>query len=171
MKIGVISDTHGRLDPRVMEVFRGVDRILHAGDVGGEEILVELGALAPVTAVAGNTDGFPLAERLRETEILDLGGLRVLLTHQVGDPERPSAPLVSLMETTRPGLVVFGHTHAPFDQLIRGVRFFNPGGAGPRRFSLPRTVALLELGPAVGIEARFIPLDSTSAAIMKGRHS
>jgi hypothetical protein len=168
MRIGVLSDTHGWLDSRVIEVFGGVERILHAGDVGTEEVLLELGAVAPVTAVRGNTDGLPLSGRLRESESLDLDGLRVLLIHQVGDPERPAGPFAALLEEALADMVIFGHTHAPFDRVIRGRRFLNPGGAGARRFRLPRTVALLEVGAGKEAEVRFIPLDDASASILKG---
>ena len=167
MRIGVISDTHGLLDARILEVFQGVNLILHAGDVGGEEILLELGSIAPVRAVLGNNDGFPLASRLRETELLELEGERVLLIHQVGRPEHPAPALQLLLVKTRPTLVVFGHTHAPFHATFRGVRFLNPGGAGPRRFRLPRTVAVLELG-AAGTRVQFIPLDEASSKLFKG---
>jgi putative phosphoesterase len=166
MKIGLISDTHGRLDSRALEIFSGVDRILHAGDVGGEEILAELEAVAPVTAVLGNTDGFPLASRLKESELVDLGGKRLLLIHQVGHPERPAPAVTSLLSKHAISLVVFGHTHAPFDRTLGAVRYLNPGGAGPRRFQLPRSVALLELGPRE-VAVEFVALDETSEMLLK----
>lgn len=159
MKIGLISDTHGRLDSRVVEAFAGVDRILHAGDVGGPEILTELSAVAPVTAVAGNTDGFSLAGQLRAWEALVLGGVRFLLIHQVGRPEKPGPGIRRLIDGQRPEVLVFGHTHAPFDRVIEGVRFFNPGGAGPPRFRLPRTVALMEVS-STGIHPRHLLLEA-----------
>jgi len=168
MRIGVLSDTHGRLDSRVLELFQGVDVILHAGDIGGEEILTELSSVAPVTAVLGNTDGFPLASTLKAWEWLELQGERVALTHQIGHPERPTAEVSSLIAQRRPTLVVFGHTHAPFHRVVGGVRFLNPGAAGPRRFSLPRSIALLELGQMGGAQVRFLPLDEASEALLKG---
>ena len=168
MRIGVLSDTHGRLDSSVLEIFRGVDRILHAGDIGGDEILTELGTVAPVTAVYGNTDDFPLLTQLRESEVLDLGGRRVVLTHQIGQPDRLSPRVSGLIRELRPALVVFGHTHAPCDRIVGGVRYLNPGAAGPRRFSLPRTVALLELEESDRIQVRFMPLDRTSEDLLKG---
>ena len=161
MRIGVIADTHGLLEARVLQVFQGVEAILHAGDVGTAEVLEELSALAPVTAVLGNNDGFPLAHRLRDVEVADLGGVRFLILHQVGKPQNPDEEVRRLVLLHRPAVVVFGHTHAPFDQVQEGVRFFNPGGSGPRRFGLPRTVALLEVSPS-GVAARFVDLDATS---------
>src|SRR5437867_13395648 len=163
MKIGVLSDTHGRLESRVLEIFRGVKRILHAGDVGNDDVLTELSALAPVTAVLGNTDGFPLSQRLRHFEVLNLAGVRVLIVHDLGRPESPSQEVQRLIREHRPGLVVFGHTPAPYDRVVKGVRFFNPGGSGPRRFGLPRTVARLEFTSA-GLEAHFIELDPKTGA-------
>ena len=168
MRIGILSDTHGRLDAIVLEIFQGVDRILHAGDIGGEEILEELGTVAPVTAVYGNTDGFPMVSKLKASEILEFERERIVLTHQVGHPERLSPEVMDLIEECRPTLVVFGHTHAPFNGVVGGVRFLNPGAAGPRRFSLPRTVALLELGPPDGFQTRFVPLDKISESLFKG---
>ncbi len=162
MKIGVLSDTHGRLESRVLEAFRGVDRIFHAGDIGSDDILLELSALAPVTAVLGNNDGFPLVGRLREAEWLEAEGVRFLIVHQVGSPERLAPLARKLIEAGRPGVVVFGHTHRPCDRVVGGVRFFNPGGAGPRRFSLARTVAILEVLRS-RLKARFVDLDPPPA--------
>jgi len=168
MRIGLLSDTHGRLDSSVLEIFHGVERILHAGDIGGEEILIELGSLAPVTAVYGNTDGFPLASKLKAWEILELQEVRIALTHQIGHPERLSPEAAERIAAYRPTLVVSGHTHAPHDRTVGGVRFLNPGAAGPRRFSLPRTVALLQVGDPAGVQVRFVPLDEASEATLKG---
>jgi uncharacterized protein len=168
MRIGILSDTHGRLDSIVLEIFQGVDRILHAGDIGGEEILEELRSVAPVTAVSGNTDGFPLVSTLKASEILEFQPERIVLTHQIGHPERLSPEASELVKEFRPTLVVFGHTHSPLNRVVRGVRFLNPGAAGSRRFSLPRTVALLEVGPSEGVQVQFVPLDETSEALFKG---
>ena len=168
MRIGILSDTHGRLDSIVLEIFQGVDRILHAGDIGGEEILEELRSVAPVTAVSGNTDHFPLVSTLKASEFLEFQPERIVLTHQIGHPERLSQEASDLLKEFRPTLVVFGHTHSPLNRVVRGVRFLNPGAAGPRRFSLPRTVALLEVGPSGGVQVQFVPLDETSEALFKG---
>ncbi len=158
VRIGVLSDTHGILESKILEAFQGVERILHAGDVGGAEILTELEALAPVTAVRGNCDGFPLAHRLREIETLELAGFRFLLIHEVGRPEKPTEIVLRQIRERRPDMIVFGHTHSPLDRVLEGVRFFNPGGSGPRRFGLPRTFARLELSRS-GIAAELIGLD------------
>jgi len=168
MRIGLISDTHGKLDSSILEIFEGVDRILHAGDIGGGDILIELSSLAPVTAVYGNTDGFPLVSTLKSWELLDLQEERIALTHQIGHPERLSREASEKIAAYRPTLVISGHTHAPFDRMVGGVRFLNPGAAGPRRFSLPRTVALLQVGDRAGVQVRFVPLDEASEALLKG---
>ena len=158
MRIGLISDTHGRLESRVLEIFQGVDRILHAGDVGTEEVLEALGSVAPVTAVYGNVDTFPLVERLREAECFEEAGVRFLILHQIGSPERLAEPARLRIGARRPDVIVFGHTHAVCDRVVEGIRFLNPGGSGPRRFGLPRTVALLEANRGE-IAVRFVNLD------------
>ncbi len=136
MRIGVISDTHGLLRPEVLDVFRGVDHILHAGDIGGEHVLRELGAVASVTACAGNNDGWRCGPARRSARI-ELGGLSFLLVHVRGDA-------LPLLRRERADVVVFGHSHQPLDEREEDVWWFNPGSAGPRRFSLPVCVGLFE---------------------------
>lgn len=140
MKLGIISDTHGLFDPKIPGIFEGVDFILHGGDIGPAAILHQLEAIAPVTAVLGNTDG-PMAG-IRETEFVRCGDLGVLL-HHIVDPGHLSDSIVRRIELNKPRVVVFGHTHKPFSKTMGGVLFFNPGYAGPQRFALPRSVALL----------------------------
>jgi uncharacterized protein len=152
--IGVISDTHGLLRPEVFQHFEGVELIIHAGDIGGPGLLDELGAIAPVKAVYGNTDRFPLVERLPERLWLQLQEVRAFVTHVGG---RLPFMRARYPEIRNARLVVFGHTHRPFLAEEEGVLFFNPGAAGPRRFSLPVTVGLLEIRGAA-IQARFIEL-------------
>jgi putative phosphoesterase len=136
MRIGVISDTHGLLRPRVCEVFAGVDHILHAGDIGGEEILAGLGAIAKVTACAGNNDGWRCGPA-GKTARISLDGLRFLLVHIREDAEGE-------LRRAPADVVVFGHSHKPVDERRDGIWWFNPGSAGPRRFSLPVCVGLIE---------------------------
>ncbi len=140
MVIGVISDTHNYLDPKVLEVFKGVDHILHAGDVGGAHIIHELEQVAPVTAVLGNTDG---VLPLKETELVELDHRKYLVHHIVAHPRALARPLHELIHRERPDVVVFGHTHKSFSQMFGGILFFNPGYAGKPRFGLERSVALL----------------------------
>jgi len=140
MKIGIISDTHDFLDPKVAGLFKGVEHILHGGDIGMPALLLELEFIAPVTAVAGNTDDPALGYRL--TQVVKLANHKFLI-HHIIDPYELRDELAAQIARDRPEVVVFGHTHKPFCKLIDGVLFLNPGYAGKQRFNLPRTVALL----------------------------
>jgi len=153
MNIGLISDTHNFLDPRVADIFASVDQILHAGDVGQSLILAELEAIAPVTAVLGNNDnGLPLPE----TAVVTLGGKKFLIHHIVTPGFGP--PLIQeRIRAEAPDVVVFGHTHTARAQEIDRTLFLNPGYAGRQRFQLERSVALLSLGPK-GFSHRFVKL-------------
>lgn len=153
MKIGVISDTHGHLDPKAARIFNGVDHILHGGDIGSHAVITELEKIAPVTAVLGNNDS---GLELRETEITELAGTKFLIHHIVA-PDSPAEVIRSRIESAQPDVVVFGHTHRPFCRQIGKTLYFNPGYAGRPRFALERTVALLEVD-ADGLRPRFIPL-------------
>jgi putative phosphoesterase len=139
-RIGVISDTHGLLRPEVADVFAGVDAILHAGDVGGAYVLKALRAIAPVTFVEGNNDDASGEEIVRAT----LGGLRILLTHILPKPQKPARRVLDSLRDEPADIVIFGHSHMQFNDRVGGVRYFNPGSAGPRRFHLPVSVGLLE---------------------------
>ena len=141
MRIGVISDTHDFLDPRVSSLFKGVEHILHAGDIGMPVILQGLRVIAPVTAVSGNTDDSGLG--YAETVTVQLAGLTFLLQHIV-DPKTMADTLRTKPERDRPHIVVFGHTHKPFCETRDNTLFFNPGYAGRTRFRLPRTIAILD---------------------------
>ena len=141
MKLGLLSDTHGYFDPRLDQVFAGVDHILHAGDIGSEILIAQLEALAPVTPVLGNTDYSPTYPL---TQVVSLGGRKFLVQHIVS-PRAPDAELEVRLARERPDFVIFGHSHKTCDETIRGVRFVNPGYAGRRRFHEPRSVALLDL--------------------------
>jgi putative phosphoesterase len=143
MRVGIISDTHGLLRPEVFERFAGVDHILHAGDVGPAELLIELEAIAPVTAVWGNTDGWDVRERVPEVAQVELEGVRVVVIHgqQFGSP----TPAAVAGAHPGAGLVVFGHSHKPLIERVGGTLAVNPGSAGARRFRLPVSVALATL--------------------------
>ncbi len=155
MKIGIISDTHGLLRAQVLERFEGVEHILHAGDVGDPDILTELAAIAPVTAVWGNVDGMDLRARIPEIARLELGGVRVVILHgmQLGSP----TPQTAAAAHPDAGLVVFGHSHRPIIQQAGPTLAVNPGSAGPRRFKDPVTVALAEVENGA-VQARLIDL-------------
>ncbi len=153
MKLGIISDTHDYLDPRIAEIFSGVDHILHGGDVGSHVLLAELEAIAPVTAVLGNTD---LGVTLNLTEVISRGG-RKFLVHHIVNPHGLGDELKTRIARERPDVVVFGHTHKPFNEVVGGVLFFNPGYAGRQRFALERSVAILDCDEK-RLRARFVPL-------------
>lgn len=153
MKIGVISDTHNYLDPKIPELFKGVEHIIHAGDVGTASILSELEKIAPVTAVVGNTDSML---PIKEIEVFELGRYKFLLQHIV-DPRMPPVLLSNRVQREKPDLIVFGHTHKPFNKTVDGVWYFNPGYAGRMRFNLERTVAVLHFERGK-IKPEFLPL-------------
>lgn len=157
MRLGIISDTHGLLRPEVFEAFAEVDRILHAGDIGPLELLAELEALAPVTAVYGNTDGFDVRRTVPEIVETDIEGTRFLLLHghQLGSP----TPENILEAYPSAEVIVYGHTHQPLLTVLdRVVTVMNPGGAGARRFDLPASVGIMELEPGIPPRARLVPL-------------
>ncbi len=149
LTVGVVSDTHGLVRPETKEALRGADVILHAGDIGGTHVLSELGELAPVIAVRGNVDG-GWARLLPERRVLDLGGVSVLILHDralVGEePFLTDAEAAHARSRAGPSpraIVVFGHSHQPLAESRKGVLWFNPGSAGPRRFRLPVSVGRL----------------------------
>ena len=134
--VGVISDTHGLLRPEAVGTLRGSDYIIHAGDVGDAEIVKQLNAIAPVTAVRGNVDREPWARKLPETQVLEAGGISIYILHSVADLDlKPEAAGFAAL--------VSGHSHIPKQEVRNGVLYFNPGSAGPRRFKLPVSVGRL----------------------------
>lgn len=148
MRVGVVSDSHGLSDPKLPELFAGCALILHAGDIVKPAVLADLEAIAPIRAVRGNNDVGPSFASLPETARLELGGFAVLMVHDAGPRGRPHAAVRRLLARDRPHVVVHGHSHRPGSALVDGVLFVNPGSAGPRRFSLPRTAGVLEIGEA-----------------------
>jgi putative phosphoesterase len=150
MKIAIISDTHGLLRPEALAAIQGVDLILHAGDIGSAEILSELAQIAPVHAVRGNNDlDLPWAKDLPDHLTLDLNGWQTLLIHDIAD--------VPALLDSHTRLIITGHSHKPLIEW-RGERLYlNPGSAGRRRFKLPVTLALLDLG-ADALEPQLIHL-------------
>lgn len=128
--IGVVSDTHGLLRPEAVQALRGSEAIIHAGDVGREEILRELEKMAPVTVVRGNIDTSSWARKLPASNMLEIAGTSIYVLHNVDELDLdPAAAGFSA--------VIFGHSHRPLIENRNGVLFFNPGSAGPRRFNLP----------------------------------
>ena len=157
MRLGIISDTHGLLRPEVFDVFREVDHILHGGDVGSGELLDALGAIAPVTAVYGNTDGWDLRGRLPQVAKVRLDGFDIVVTHgdQLGSPT-PEKLNAAFPDAE---IIVFGHTHRPLLTTVDVVvTVMNPGGAGPPRFGLLPSVGIMELEAGIPPRARLVPL-------------
>ena len=152
MLIGVISDTHGLLRQEALVALAEVEHILHIGDVGDFEILDELRKIAPVTAIRGNIDVYGECAKLPATEMVELGGRYFYMVHSIHDLDiDPRAAGV--------GVVVSGHSHKPLIERKGGVMYLNPGSAGPRRFSLPVTVALVTVGDGE-VDARIVGLEA-----------
>lgn len=157
MRLGILSDTHGTLPAEVFDVFAQVDGILHAGDVGDPDLLIELEALAPLTAVYGNTDGPELRHRLAGVAHVEFEGLRFVLTHgdQFGTPT-PAALHEAFPDAE---VLVFGHTHRPVLELLdRTVTVMNPGSAAFPRGGIAPSVGIMELEAGLPPRARLIPL-------------
>lgn len=151
MLLGVISDTHGLLRPEALQALSGVEHILHAGDVGDISILDKLREIAPVTAIRGNIDHNGPCAKLPTTGFVEFGGHFIYMVHALEDLDiSPRAAGVKV--------VVFGHSHKPSVTRREGILYLNPGSAGPKRFSLPTSVALLRLGKGAP-HADIVPLD------------
>jgi len=146
----VISDTHGLLRPDAVVALDGSERIIHAGDVGAPEILDELASIAPVTAVRGNVDKGVWARRLAESEVVEVGKISIYILHDL-------ARLDLKPEAAGFGVVVYGHSHVPKQEMRNGALYFNPGSAGPRRFKLPVTVGRLVVSNDE-VRAEIVPL-------------
>lgn len=140
LKLGVISDTHGRFDPAIASIFKGVDCIIHAGDIGRVDVISQLEQIAPVLAVEGNNDspGLYPAERIER-----LAGRTILVRHIFGELHQIGKKERQVLERLGPDMVIFGHSHRPYEAALGKTILFNPGSAGPKRFSLPRAVGLV----------------------------
>lgn len=151
LRVGLIADTHGLLRPQALEALAGCDYLIHAGDIGRPQILDALRALAPLTVVRGNNDTDDAwAADVPHEAVLRVGALGIYVTHILAEvPEALPADI---------GVVVTGHSHKPLEQMRHGVLFINPGSAGPRRFKLPITVALLHID-GVDVRSELIELD------------
>ena len=138
MRIGLISDTHNQLRPQVLDLFAGVDLILHAGDIGNQQVLDTLYEIAPVVAVRGNNDKGEWAQSLADWEVVEIGAVSIYMLHDL--KEIDISPTADLFQ-----VVVSGHSHKPAVEERRGVIYLNPGSAGPRRFTLPVCLAHLHI--------------------------
>ncbi len=136
--IGIISDTHGLVRPEAIAALRGVDMILHAGDIGASQVLNTLNEIAPVVAVRGNNDKGDWAEALPDWEVVEIGSVSIYMLHDLKEIDiSPSGAGFQV--------VVSGHSHKPSLEDRRGILYVNPGSAGPRRFSLPVSIAELRI--------------------------
>ena len=145
VRVGLISDTHGLLRPEATAFLAGADHIVHAGDVGDEDILDALATIAPLTVVRGNVDTAPWTGRLPETATVTLAGVTIHVLHDLN-------ALAIDPRASRVHVVVSGHSHKPLATERHGVRYVNPGSAGPRRFRLPISIAELTLdGGAIAV--------------------
>lgn len=152
IRVGLISDTHGLLRPEALAALAGSDIIIHAGDIGTPEILDALRRVAPTVAVRGNIDSAPWTTALPSTEQVELGAVRFFVLHDVAQLE---------LDPVRAGFaaVVFGHSHKPTIENRAGVLYFNPGSAGPRRFTLPVTIGRAYVsGPHIRPEIVHLPV-------------
>lgn len=154
--IGVISDTHGRLDEQVLELFAGVYRIIHAGDIGDEDLIWRLEKVAPVIAVRGNNDAPTMCFPNERIAVIE--GKTFYVRHQFSTVEKLTAAQKKIMEERLLDAIIFGHSHKAYADTWRGTLLFNPGSAGPKRFNLPRSVGLLEISGGE-IKPRIIQLD------------
>lgn len=154
MRIGVISDTHNYLDPKIPELFAGVGHILHAGDVGLPWILQELEEIAPVIAVSGNTDDPAL--RYAPVKSVEIAGRKFFIQHIVR-PHDLAEALQQRLARERPEVVVFGHTHQRCCESLNGVLYFNPGYAGQPKPGAERSVAILHCD-GQGVHAEYLDL-------------
>lgn len=150
-KIGLISDTHGLLRPEAIAALQGVELIFHLGDVGKPEILEELNKLAPTIAIRGNVDTAPWCAALPATQFVELASTNIYLLHNLSDLDlHPAGAGIHI--------VLYGHTHQPAKTEKDGVLYINPGSAGPRRFTLPVSLATLDLS-ATPWSVRFVTLN------------
>jgi len=151
MKLGIVSDTHGLLRPGVAPALKGVDQILHLGDVGKISILDELAMIAPTTAVRGNVDREGACGKLPETDVVLVEGHYIYMLHDLKTLHLDPA-------AAKFAAVLHGHTHVPNFYTKKGVLYFNPGSCGPRRFDLPITIGLLDLRPKTAPLAKLVDL-------------
>ncbi len=157
MLIGVVSETHGYLNPRVPELLQGVDHILHAGDIGDGGFAEALAEIAPVTVVRGNNDRTRPESLYPEEVSLKLEGFNFYLTHIVKVPKSPGHPSMQPYIDTGADIVVYGHSHIAFQQEMGNILFFNPGAAGKRRFKVVPSIGFLELADG-RVDGKIVPL-------------
>ncbi|MBX7246891.1 MAG: metallophosphatase family protein [Candidatus Sumerlaeaceae bacterium] len=158
MLIGVISDTHGYLNPKVYHHFAEVNYILHAGDVGKDSILDDLEEIAPVHAVSGNVD-FPLIARRPLKFFSNIGGVSIGMTHgHLLDPGDYNLSAVEMFAAEKPRIIIHGHSHVAKNEVLGETTILNPGAACKPRFRDVSSIAIIEVAVDVSFHIRFIPL-------------
>ena len=169
IRIGLVADTHGLFDPALTRWFKRVDRIFHAGDIGKQSVLSRLRAIAPVTAVSGNVDGYARSG-LPSSRMVKVAGRRVAIRHVLYEGGRLTPEARAYLEREQPDVCVFGHTHKPTRERFGNTLLVNPGSAGPKRFTLPRGIGLLEFSGR-RLRSRLITLPDRAETPMmrKGR--
>lgn len=160
MKIGVISDTHIKspakmLPDKVFELFEGVDLILHAGDLLIEEVVIQLEAIAPVIAVAGNNDDYQMVKKYGTRRLIETGGKKIGLTHGVSRGKTYMNAYAEFFDDDV-DCIVYGHSHIPHNEVINGILFFNPGSATQRRFQPSHSVGILYISHKITGEIFYI---------------
>ncbi len=164
IRIGVIADTHGLFDPAIRRHFRGLDHILHAGDIGDRSVIEQLEQIAPVTVVSGNIDDGEQGVFLSEA-VIELAGRRIAIRHILYEGGKLTKDGRAFLDRERPDICVFGHTHQPKVEWFGKTLLFNPGSAGPKRFKLPRGLGILVLAEK-GVTSKHILLDDRRAKDM-----
>jgi hypothetical protein len=159
MRVGVVSDTHGYLNPMLFELFEGVERILHSGDITTLDVIDELSVIAPVVAVHGNMDYPEVVVRYPEDQRLELGGADIFMTHNGAMLLRSSPNFKTRIGRKRPDVFIYGHTHRIDNKLIDGMLSLNPGPAGKARVDHSPSAAILTLEPGEPPSAEIIMLD------------
>jgi putative phosphoesterase len=166
IQIGVIADTHGLFDPAIQRHFRNVDHIIHAGDIGKQSVIEQLEQIAPVTAVSGNIDNDGWSKFPSEA-VIELAGSRIAIRHILYEGGKLTKDGRAFLDCMQPDICVFGHTHQPKKEWQGGKLLFNPGSAGPKRFTLPRGVGLLTIAPGKVISKLIRLSDRVSTSEVK----
>lgn len=164
LRLGVIADTHGLYDPAIEEYFSDVQEILHAGDIGDVRVIERLRRIAPVVAVSGNVDEYERSGIPRRI-ILRRGGVKLAICHVLYEKGKMTKEAEAWLERERPAVCVFGHSHRPEIGRYGGTILFNPGSAGPKRFSLPRGIGLLSFRNG-RVKAQLLPLPTRAKPSM-----
>lgn len=169
IRIGVVADTHGLFDPAIVRHLQGVNHIIHAGDIGGRTVIDQLEAIAPVTAVSGNIDGYE-ASGFPLERMIELGSLRIAIRHIVYEGGKLRKDGRAFLDRTRPNICIFGHTHQPKCEWLGDTLLFNPGSAGPKRFKLPRGLGLLTISEGKVSANHVTLIDRAGNSHPPGRH-